>query len=192
MEDSSTTDDDEEESDGSGVAGGETILESNGDLAPSEYSVNEETSGDSGEEEWQEVVENEDGEIQARAFQMVGSSLFDSQMSGRVGGDAESSKMSDPSTVPSNVASVLTSSPSTSGNDDNVKDDGAAVVVESADGAIERWSVQLAKLRELGFDNERECVDALEMLYAANVGCDAADEEVTVPQAVDVLLNKGQ
>jgi hypothetical protein len=51
----------------------------------------------------------------------------------------------------------------------------------------DRWSIQLSQLRELGFDDESLCVEIIERLNAANIGCDA-DEEVSVTQVVNALL----
>jgi hypothetical protein len=47
----------------------------------------------------------------------------------------------------------------------------------------------LAKLRELGFDNESLCVEVLERLKAANIGVDSEDD-VSVTQVVNAILEE--
>jgi hypothetical protein len=49
------------------------------------------------------------------------------------------------------------------------------------------WASHLAKLRELGFDNEILCVDILERLKAAKRGVDSEDD-VSVTQVVNAIL----
>jgi len=143
------------------------------------------------EDEW-EVVDNEDqvegDEMLARAFQLLGSALYESDMSrsgnveettdtvgsgSLVSASAKSvgTEISAASSVPSSVPSIPCSS--------------AHVPV----AVIARWSTQLEQLRELGFENEYQCVDVLERLHAANIGVDLM-EEVTVTQVVEELVKK--
>merc|ERR1712154_190368 len=49
------------------------------------------------------------------------------------------------------------------------------------------WAPQLRQLHELGFDDERACVEILERLQAANIGVGSFDE-ITVQQVVNELL----
>mmetsp|Transcript_17991 Transcript_17991/g.21575 ORF Transcript_17991/g.21575 Transcript_17991/m.21575 type:complete len:281 (+) Transcript_17991:2-844(+) len=143
------------------------------------------------EDEWEVVDENarvEGDEMLARAFQLLGSALYESDMSrsGNVEGTGATvgsgslisasaksvgTEISAASSVPSSVPSISTS----------------AAHVPAA--VIARWCTQLEQLRELGFENECQCVDILERLHAANIGVDST-EEVTVSQVVEELVKK--
>lgn len=125
------------------------------------------------ENEWHVVGEDVEGglldgdEEIARAAEMLGSALFNSDMKGST---AEShgnvSNLSDSFSVPSTVASIS---------------------VGPTQRA--RWSVQLSKLRELGFDDESQCVEILERLQAANIGVESEDD-VSVTQVVNIILEQ--
>ena len=52
----------------------------------------------------------------------------------------------------------------------------------------QRWAPQLAQLRTLGIDDEARCVEILERLNAAAIGCNS-DEEISVTAVVDALWN---
>lgn len=104
----------------------------------------------------------------ARAAEMLGSALFNSDMKGSDEHDSHGnvSNLSDSFSVPSTVPSI------------NV-------------GATQRsrWSVHLAQLQELGFDNESQCVEILERLQAANIGVESEDD-VSVTQVVNIILEQ--
>jgi len=66
----------------------------------------------------------------------------------------------------------------------------ANVVPPPLDGVVlNHWDEQLLHLRELGFTDEAECAEVLEILYAANVGSNN-NEPVTVEHAVDYIMTK--
>ena len=56
---------------------------------------------------------------------------------------------------------------------------------------IERWDKELKGLADFGFTDTSKCIEALESLTAANIGCDR-DEPVTLHQAVDYLLKHAE
>ena len=126
------------------------------------------------ENEWEVVGANEEREESqgdddiARAAEMLGSALFNSEMQGTGEHDADEnvSTLSDSFSVPSSVPSVSVAPTQRS-----------------------RWSSQLTKLRELGFENEEECVEVLERLQAANIGVDSEDE-VSVTHVVNAILEQ--
>ena len=63
----------------------------------------------------------------------------------------------------------------------------AAAVGHVTEGQLERWSIQLRHLHELGFHEDAVLVDIIERLHAANLGVDSTDE-VTVQQVVHELI----
>lgn len=139
--------------------------------------VNEDNSdgGSGGQQDYDADTKDEDEAI-ALAAQLIGSSLFNSEMSrsgenlSTLSGSASSgitASVSMASSVPTNVASI-TSEPSLTPQQRS------------------RWVSQLAQLKELGFDEVR-CVEVLERLTAANIGV-GASEEVTVAQVVNELF----
>lgn len=122
---------------------------------------------------WQVVEENpnESSDI-ANATQMLGSVLFTSDMrSSETMESGNSVVLSTASSVPSDLPSVS--------------------VLTEASGVCDmqrnRWASQLYMMREMGFDDEAHCVDTLERLQAANIGC-GEEEEVSVTQAVEAML----
>lgn len=122
------------------------------------------------EDEWQVVVDNDqtagDAAL-ARAAQMIGSALFESEVNGTA--DASTLTNSDDFSVPSSVPTDHAS--------------------EISSAVTDRWSVQLSQLHELGFVDDVKSVEILERLHAANVGVDS-DEEVTVAQVVSELFGR--
>merc|ERR1712232_263326 len=155
------------------VEGGATILDSV--KSPVDAQKHEvESSDDSG---WQIVNDinaetHDEDEAIALAAQLIGSSLFNSDMSrsgenfSALSGSAGSA-VSMASSVPTNVASIASE---------------ACLQPEQRN----RWVSQLKQLQELGFDEAR-CVEVLERLTAANIGVNS-DEEVTVAQVVNELF----
>jgi Zinc finger, ZZ type len=169
-------------------------------------------SVDSGSSHGSWVVDDEfaaSPEAMARAAMEIGSSLLSSDMaqsstghphpetatstlsssssgSGTTassGASAESfsSVGSVPTTVPSIAAAAATapapSAPTTT----------TTVVGHITEDQLQRWSVQLRHLHELGFHEDAVLVDIIERLHAANVGVDSTDE-VTVQQVVHELI----
>lgn len=150
----------------------------------------EDSDGDT-DNEWH-VVGSDDESLKqdeeiARAAEMLGSALFNSDMRSpeevipnsdtRSSGEAVSNlSHSEGSYAESfSVASVPSTVPS------------IAHSWQVGASHRDRWSIQLSQLRELGFDDESLCVEIIERLNAANIGCDA-DEEVSVTQVVNALL----
>jgi len=139
------------------------------------------------DDEWQVVTEDSQvagDEMLAQAFHLLGSALYQSDMSrpenaketvmlGSGSGSPNTSPIKSTTTKTSSPSSVLSFVPSIDSN--------ISVAV------LARWPAQLAQLRELGFEDEHECVDVLERLHAANVGVDST-EEVTVAQVVNAML----
>jgi len=120
---------------------------------------------------WQVVDENpnESSDV-ANAMQMLGSALFNSDMrSSETMGSALSSASSIPSDLPS--VSVLTE------------------MSHASDAQRNRWASQLSMMREMGFEDEAKCIETLERLQAANIGC-GEDDEVSVTQAVEAMLSE--
>jgi hypothetical protein len=129
------------------------------------------------EDDWEVVNENvdEDTDI-ANATQMLGSALFNSDIKSSVENVSvltNSDCFSDAASVPSTVLSIHL------GTD----------VSTVAPAQRNRWALQLEKLHELGFDDEKQCVETLERLQAANIGCDEEDE-ISVTQVVNAILEQ--
>jgi len=151
----------------------EQHLQESDDLSTGSLILEQEESESPREENGWEVIGTEDDKMSAnrdddiaRAAGMLGSALFNSEMKGS-GEDQENiSTLSDSLSIPSTVPSL-------------------------AVGALQRsrWSVQLSKLRELGFDDEAQCVEVLERLQAANIGVDS-DDDVSVTQVVNAILEQ--
>jgi hypothetical protein len=126
---------------------------------------------------WQVVHEDEQiasDEVIARAAQLIGSALFQSDLRGSEGGGASTLTSSgnfggsDSFSVPSSVPSVSS---------------GAQISF----AVLDRWALQLSQLHELGFYDDKKNVDILEHLNAGNIGVDA-DDEISVTQVVNVML----
>lgn len=136
------------------------------------------TEANSGEEEkddsdWSVVksvgsTETTESQQIAKAASMLGSALFNSDMKNYEDGSAllDSGSFSVPSSVPTDLGTHISA---------------------PAPSQENRWAAQLAQLRELGFNDEKVCVDVLERLEAANIGVDS-DEEVSISHVVNELL----
>jgi hypothetical protein len=138
---------------------------------------------------WQVVAEDQQidyDQAVARAAQMIGSSLFNSDLANSAGEQlstlshsvafaSSSSSASSSGTSVSTATSVPTTVPSL----------GSTVQVPEAQ--LDRWYMQLQQLHELGFYSDALCVDILERLTAANIGVDS-QEEITVTQVVNQLM----
>jgi hypothetical protein len=114
----------------------------------------------------------------ARAAEMLGSALFNSDMKGSEDDEDDAteenlSTLSDSFSLPSTVPSISV----------------GTHLSQVAAAQRARWAMQLSKLSELGFDNERLSVDILERLQAANIGVDS-DDDVSVTQVVNAILER--
>lgn len=124
------------------------------------------------EDEWQVVSDDEekvDDEILARAAQVIGSALFESDNLSR-GDDSSFTGGGDGASFLSSVPTITS-------------DSGVPTAV------LDQWAAQLIQLRELGFTDDAASVDVLERLHAANIGSDSTDE-ITVERVVNELLKK--
>jgi len=128
------------------------------------------------------VVADDEQAALARAAQVIGSALLNSDMAqsaehGSIGSRPENVAGSGASASSGvsflSVGSIPTSVPS----------------VEShvAQAQAERWASQLSQLHELGFEDDDLLVETIERLDAANIGCSSTDE-VTVEQVVNELM----
>jgi hypothetical protein len=153
---------------------------------------------DASHDSWQVVVEDQQiayDEAVARAAQMIGSSLFNSDLANSAGeafnsdlanstaGEEFSALSHSATSASSNLAS--SSSGTSVSSATSVPSLGSTIRVSTAQ--LERWDLQLQQLHELGFYNDARCVDILERLTAANIGVDS-QEEVTVTHVVNQLM----
>jgi len=130
-------------------------------------------------DDWQ-VVDDNANEVSdiANATQMLGSVLFNSDIRSSTAmemgnSDAFSAASTVPSDVPSDVPSIST----------------GTEVSYVCDAQRDRWASQLYMLTEMGFDDERKCVETLERLQAANIGCDEKGE-ISVTQVVEAMFSE--
>jgi hypothetical protein len=153
----------------------------------------EDSKGDI-ESEWHVVLDGgsddesvkQDEEI-ARAAEMLGSALFNSDMR-----SSEEVIPSSDTRSSGEVVSILSHSEGSYAESFSVASVPTTVSSIAHSWQVgapqrERWSSQLLQLRELGFDDESLCVEIIERLNAANIGCDT-DEEISVAQVVNTLL----
>ena len=177
------------------AAAGEKIVDGVDDRDASV--VDEETSAAS-EDEWHVVKEDEaeqvaSDEMIARAAQLIGSALFQSDLMGSAereasglthsvgsdlmnSGEFEASEWSqtvggtgsDSFSLPSTVPSLVP---------DN----------QISPAVLDRWALQLRQLHELGFHDDMVIVAILERISASLIGVDS-DDEVSVTQVVNALL----
>ena len=119
------------------------------------------------EDDWQVV----DDEMIARAAQMIGSALFQNDLSrSEDHGSASTLTNSEQLSVPSSVPTV-------------------DVEGGLSPTQLDRWALQLNQLHELGFFDDKKSVEILEYFTAANIGVDE-NEEVSVNQVVNALLKQ--
>jgi hypothetical protein len=161
---------------------------------------------DASHDSWQVVAEDQQiayDEAVARAAQMIGSALFNSDLANSacevVNSDLANSAGEDFSALSHSVASASSKSTSYSASSTSGTSVSSATsvptTVPSLGGStilvpapqLERWAMQLQQLHELGFYNDALCVDILERLTAANIGVDS-QEEVTVTHVVNQLM----
>jgi hypothetical protein len=145
------------------------------------------------ENEWHVVGPDDeslkhDEEI-ARAAEMLGSALFNSDMrsSEEVIPNSDARSSGEAVSVLSHSEGSYQESFSVASVPSTVPSIAHSWQVDSSHR--DRWSTQLSQLRELGFYDESLCVEIIERLNAANIGCDA-DEEVSVTQVVNALLKR--
>jgi len=152
---------------------GATIL--NSVAAPNEAGEKSDHMTDDG---WQVVSDNQTANTEgdaalAFAAQMIGSALFNSDMSRSAEGEMVSTisgdvpSVSSASSVPTSVNSLASES----------------LILASQRS---RWASHLEQLHEIGFYNDDENVEVLERLTAANIGC-GVFKEVTVTDLMDEL-----
>jgi hypothetical protein len=119
------------------------------------------------EDDWQVV----DDEMIARAAQMIGSALFQNDLSrSEDHGSASTLTNSEQFSIPSSVPTV-------------------DVEGGLSPTQLDRWALQLNQLHELGFFDDKKSVEIIEYFTAANIGVDE-NEEVSVNQVVNALLKQ--
>lgn len=153
------------------VAGRQTILESVDSSGGQYNEVHSELV--KCEEDWHVVNDEQESggdEELARAAQLIGSALFNSDIRSSQG---QMSALSGSADVVSFTSSVPTFIPLFNSN----------IVAAQR----ERWAIQLSQLHAMGFHDDACCVEILERLMAASIGCGNSDE-VSVSQVVNELL----
>lgn len=136
-------------------------------------------ASEASEDEWQVVKDDYSDqvptdEMMARAAQLIGSALFQSDLmgsaDGKVSGSTQNDSVggSDSFSLPSTVPSLLS---------DN----------QISRAVLDRWALQLHQLHELGFDDDLKNVEILERINASLIGVDS-DDEVSVTQVINALL----
>jgi len=140
---------------------GELIVNSSDDVA----SVEEEE--DDADADWsvvKSIGSNGTTESQriGKATEMLGSALFNSDMKNSAENNSSDS-FSIPSSVPTELGTVHSRA--------------------AAQSKASRWSTELEKLRELGFDNEENCIEILE-----RIGAESNSIETNLEQVVNELL----
>mmetsp|Transcript_26067 Transcript_26067/g.59962 ORF Transcript_26067/g.59962 Transcript_26067/m.59962 type:complete len:391 (-) Transcript_26067:239-1411(-) len=133
-----------------------------------EEEVEEKSDDESSQTSWDVVASDE---ALARAAQVIGSALFESEVNGSAKKNSEESvsMLGSDASIPSNLPSV---SSMTSG---------------VAPAQLNRWAAQIKQLHELGFYNDKDSVDIMERLEAANIGSGETDE-VSVERVVNELM----
>lgn len=135
-------------------------------------------------DEW-DLIDEESDHIQSdetlsRAAQLIGSALF---------GEEEIDHMESDETL-ARAAQLVGSALF---EEDNSKSESFySVPSENSDiplAVMTRWYDELAKLRELGFVDDKKSVLCLEELQAANIGVDS-DEPLEIERVVNRLLQK--
>lgn len=142
--------------------------------------VSSSNSSAASNESWDVV---DDNEAMARASSAIGSALFESE----VGLSCDECSIDTDSSHSTKQSKKLADMSLISSMSMCSKDTSSTSKSSLSEAVLSRWKIELAKLVELGFDNEVHCVEALESLAAANIGCDR-DEPVTIQQAVNYLL----
>jgi hypothetical protein len=161
----------EMQADGQSVANDDVGTESG------ELIVHQETESKDDESEWSVVKSvGSNGTTQseqiAKAAELLGSALYNSDMKNSSEGEGNG-----PGSVAGSSFSIPSSVPTDFGTH------------HAAPAQIDRWGAYLLQLRELGFDNEDECVEVLERLEAANIGVDE-DGDVSINRVINELLEK--
>ena len=114
-------------------------------------------------------------EALARAAQVIGSALFESELS-RAGSQPNSSgsvsMLGSEHSVPSTLPSVVSEKPGS-----------------VQPNQFDRWALQLKQLHELGFLNDEKNVEIMERIHAANIGSGEM-EEVSVERVVNEIMKE--
>jgi hypothetical protein len=134
---------------------------------------------------WHVVCEGnqmESDEALARATQVIGSALFNSDM-----GRSQEKPTSHNESISSSSSSSFSSSVSTATSVPTVVPQLDANVRVPAPEQLAHWAIQLIQLHELGFYNDNVSVDILERLNAANIGVGSSDV-VTVQQVIHEMM----
>eukprot|EP00565_Helicotheca_tamesis_P006284 CAMPEP_0185726104 /NCGR_PEP_ID=MMETSP1171-20130828/2179_1 /TAXON_ID=374046 /ORGANISM="Helicotheca tamensis, Strain CCMP826" /LENGTH=896 /DNA_ID=CAMNT_0028394385 /DNA_START=17 /DNA_END=2707 /DNA_ORIENTATION=+ len=222
-----------QEEESTAVEGGATILGSIGtDTAANnvEQSMNRDTADEQEDEEstksgddWDVIDEADDVQEQiandealARAASLIGSALFQSDLSNSLLGRVDtapsaperetststvstststnysSSSSSSNSSVSSTSASIVSLPSSVGSNVPSISTTAPAPTAPSnsnlSSAVLHRWGNELSQLRELGFMDDVVNVDALEALQAANIGA-GSDDVVSLNDAVLRILS---
>ncbi len=148
------------------VVSGATILQSVKTATNESGEVDDTVENENSDTEEWSVIEDEKRQTEgdetlAKSLSMIGSALFDSDMTTSKLDDAKDEEGYASSTPESLLSASLA-----------------------------RWESELKQLREMGFLDDRKSVDALENLEAAHIGVDSTDK-VSVTAAVDYLLRNG-
>ena len=160
-------------------------------LLPSSLHENKGEDDIESKESWDVVS---DDEVLARASSVIGSRMLESDKLLSFDDDSvETSPSSDLSKndfvispVSDESSNILCDSLITMGDENSENKESKSLLSEAV---LVRWKDELTKLAELGFEDEVECIEVLERLMAANIGCDR-DEPVAVEQVVHHLLRK--
>lgn len=142
---------------------GEIIVDSNED-------VEDPNEGEEDETDWsvvKSIGSNGTTESQkiGRAAEMLGSALFNSDMRSSAEGLGSNIGASDALSVPSSVPTEL----------------GTVNVRLEGSNPTSKWASELTKLKELGFDNEETCIEALERVQS-DLNKDDFDLDLVVNQ----------
>ena len=112
-------------------------------------------------------------EALARAAQVLGSALFESELSRA--NDASHGATNEDVSMLGSDHSLPSTLPSVSGS--------------VAQAQIDRWALQLRQLHELGFMNDTANVEIMERLQAANIGS-GEEEEISVERVINELMKE--
>jgi hypothetical protein len=155
------------------AAAGEKIIDG-AFVSDQDAEVDEESA--TSEDDWQVVHEDEqiaNDEVIARAAQLIGSALFQSDL--RTSDERDASTLTNSEKFELGFDSAPSSVPSLTSES------------QISTAVLDRWALQLSQLHDLGFHNDVKNVDILERIKAAKIGVDD-DDEVSVTQVVNLLL----
>ena len=139
-------------------------------IVSGEEEVEAEESDDGSNASWNLVASDE---ALARAAQVLGSALFESELSRA--NDASHGATNEDVSMLGSDHSLPSTLPSVSGS--------------VAQAQIDRWALQLRQLHELGFMNDTANVEIMERLQAANIGS-GEEEEISVERVINELMKE--